>query len=92
MKLEPVKPVLRANQLRAFPVQSQFHPGKHLCTLQVDIIKASCLPVLKRFLGTDEGLELKVKRLKPRMGSGGCPEVWTKDTVRPPKKTCHLHR
>jgi hypothetical protein len=29
--------------------------------MQVDLIKWSVLPVLKRFLGTDEGLELKVK-------------------------------
>ena len=28
--------------------------------LQVDLIKFSTLPVLKRFLGTDEGLQLKV--------------------------------
>lgn len=27
---------------------------------QVDMIKLSSFPVLKRFLGTDEGLELKV--------------------------------
>lgn len=32
----------------------------HGLYLQVDLIKLSTLPVLKRFLGTDEFLELKV--------------------------------
>ena len=29
--------------------------------LQIDLIKYSSLPVLKKFLGDDEGLELKVR-------------------------------
>ena len=29
---------------------------------QADLIKLSTLPILKRFLGTDEGLELKVSQ------------------------------
>ena len=32
--------------------------------MQVDIIKLSSIPVLKRFLGTDEGLEIKVSCLR----------------------------
>ncbi len=30
--------------------------------LQIDLIRMSTLPVLRRFLGTDEGLELKVSK------------------------------
>ena len=32
--------------------------------MQVDLIKLSTFPVLKRFLGTDEGLEMKVINVK----------------------------
>ncbi|XP_064606305.1 RNA 3'-terminal phosphate cyclase-like protein [Liolophura sinensis] len=37
----------------------------------VDLIKLSMLPVLKRFLGTDEGLELKVSRRGAAPDGGG---------------------
>jgi len=39
---------------------SMFVPISLMMLFKVDIIKSSALPVLKRFLGTDEGLEIKV--------------------------------
>lgn len=55
----------------------------------VDIIKSSALPVLKRFLGTDDGLEIKVnKRGVAPLGGGevtfSCP---TRQKLRPVQLT-----
>jgi len=47
----------------------------------VDMIKLSSLPVLKRFIGTDEGLELKIIRRGAAPGGGG--EVLFKCPVKP---------
>ena len=51
----------------------------------VDMIKLSCFPVAKKFLGTDEGLDLKVVRRGAAPGGGGevlftCP---TRQKLRP---------
>lgn len=54
----PVINLLNCYNLKRKEIYQQY--SSKFFSLQVDLLKLSVFPVLKKFLGTDDGLELKV--------------------------------